>query len=127
MRLGFTSAQAILMARHPEDPPVNDIMRYALWYHEEPRRFYEEQRTILRTAPQAGQEAAALERVARMAQMGDTPRVKLLLAISAMWAPASRPAKSSLPEELLEIMEEWFEEARDPNLEDLWELSYVQG
>ena len=125
MRLGFTSAQQILTARHPESPPLNEIMRYALWYHEEPRRYYEEQRALLSTAPKRGEEEKALERVIRMASMGDTPRVKLLLAISALWAPATRPAKATLPEPLIETVEEWLEEARDPNLEDLWGLSHV--
>jgi len=124
MRLGFTSAQGVLMERATGSAPLEDIMRYALWYHEEPRRFYEEQRATLSTAPERGREKEALEQVGRMANMGETPRLKLLLAFSAFWAPTARPLKSELPLELTELIDEWLEEARDPNLEDLWSLSH---
>jgi len=125
MRLGFTAAQRFVMDEPSERASFNDVLRYALWYHEEPRRFYEEQRQKLSAAPKRGEGQLALEQISRMAMMGSTPKLKLLLALSALWAPPSRPHRSELPDELLELVDAWLEEARDPNLEDIWSLSYV--
>jgi hypothetical protein len=121
LRQGFVEAQRIHRSR--EQTPgtaAKDLLRLARWRHDEPLRLYEAQRAVLR-APVEGQlQAAHLERVVDLAHMGARPRERVMLALTALWATASRPG--ALPTGLQQQVGDWLEEAREPALDKLWAM-----
>jgi hypothetical protein len=121
LRQGFVEAQRILRSR--EQTPgtsAKDLLRLARWRHDEPLRLYEAQRTVLRTPVEGQPQAAHLERVVDLARMGARPRERVMLALTALWATASRPG--ALPTGLQQQVGDWLEEAREPALDKLWEM-----
>ena len=63
-----------------------------------------------------------LEDVVQLSKMGARPRDRVLLALTALWAPrGGRP--TVLPRALRQSMSRWLEEAREPALDKLWGMS----
>lgn len=121
LREGFEALQKIIRAKEATPgASVADILRLARWQHDEPRDLYEGQRHTLRTPVEPRLQAAHLERVNDLARMGARPREKVMLALMALWATATRP--TALPESLVEQVGDWLEEANEPALNKLWTL-----
>ena len=119
LRQGFAHAQRILRSREttPGDR-AQDLLRLARWRHDEPHLLYLAQREKLRKPAEGVRQSEYLERVTDLARMGALPRDKVLLALTALWATARRPAE--LPEALRRQVRVWLDDAREPALEKLW-------
>ena len=115
-------AQDVVRGRDAAGSERERLLRFARWRYDEPYRLYLAQRDELRTAkatPKA--QKAFLEEVVQLAQMGARPRDRVMLALTALWAPARRP--DELPQALKQSVGRWLEEAREPALDKLWAMS----
>ena len=121
MQRGIVHVQRLIKQAGPVSAETTQaLLRWTLMYHDEPLRLYEAQRKTLRTPVVGEAQAAHLERVVDLARMGAGPRVRVMLALSALWATQSRP--KALPKMLTDFVQDWLEEARDPALDKLWKM-----
>ena len=115
-------AQDVVRALDQAGSERERLLRFARWQHDEPFRLYNVQRDQLRTPVTGTKQKAHLEDVVQLSKMGALPRDRVMLALTALWAPAGgRP--TALPEVLRQSMAQWLEEAREPALTKLWQMS----
>jgi hypothetical protein len=116
LQQGLIRAQRLLAERDRDGSELGRIVQYALWYHGEGHRLYEEQ---LARLDQIGREGGreGMEQAAQLAAMGATPRDRVLLALRALRA---RDARVDAPPALRKAVEGWLEEAGSGALRELW-------
>lgn len=115
-------AQQVVRARDTDGSERPRMLRFARWLHDEPDRLSRARRDQLRTPAPRGRDRAWLEEVVQLARMGARPRDRVLLALTALWAPlGGRPV--ARPKALDQAVAKWLEEAREPALDKLWTLS----
>jgi hypothetical protein len=115
-------AQDVVRAQDQNGSERPRLLRFARWQHDEPFRLYNVQRDQLRTPVTGDRQKAHLEDAVQLSKMGARPRDRVMLALTALWAPrGGRPEE--LPQVLQQSMRQWLEEAREPALDKLWRLS----
>jgi len=67
-----------------------------------------------------GAGAAAYRELTALAEIGRTPRDRVMLVLRAL---AQAPGSRKIPAELDEVVREWLVKAEDPDLSALWELT----
>lgn len=121
LQLAIRLAQDVVRALDQNGSERERMLRFARWRHDEPYRLYNVQRDQLRTPVEGAAQKAHLEDVVQLARMGTRPRDRVMLALTALWAPQQRPQE--LPLALRKEMARWLEDAREPALVKLWGLS----
>jgi hypothetical protein len=119
LRRAIRHAQDVLRELDQDGSNRERLLRFARWRHDEPERFYNEQLDRLRA------ERLPLEEVVQLAEMGETPRDRVMLALSALWTPkppANLPVQDGF-QIFRQSMSQWLEESQDTALKKMWELT----
>ena len=119
LRRAIRHAQDVVRELDQDGSNRERLLRFARWRHDEPERFYNEQLGRLRA------ERLPLEEVVQLAEMGETPRDRVMLALSALWTPKP-PANLAVLDGFQlfqQSMHQWLEESQDSALKKMWELT----
>jgi hypothetical protein len=109
-------AQRVLFASEDTASVLPKMIDYSALLHEEGHRLYRSQQEEL-VQRGKNRSQADLEEVVELAEIGATPRERVMLVAMALWETSSA---GRLPQILRNKVRTWLDEAQDPVLEQFW-------
>jgi hypothetical protein len=119
LRMALRKAQRLLVDYDKNGSELKRIVHYALLLHSEGHRLYNNQLKAIDRAGKNGQ-AKELDKLSDLSRMGQTPALRVMLILRAIWA---RRQTGKLPSSLEDYAKIALEDASDPILTEFWELS----